>query len=88
MNLDVKGVFNGIWCEKYRPHTLNDIILDDRTLDIIKGFKSEIPNLLFVGNPGTGKCLDGEEELLLYVDDYEYEKIMMYLHTPVAPEIK
>jgi Cdc6-like AAA superfamily ATPase len=55
MNLDVKGVFNGIWCEKYRPHTLNDIILDDRTLDIIKGFKSEIPNLLFVGNPGVGK---------------------------------
>jgi len=60
MNLDVKGVFNGIWCEKYRPHTLNDIILDDRTLDIIKGFKSEIPNLLFVGNPGVGKMIQSD----------------------------
>ena len=51
MNLD----FKGIWTERYRPLTLSDIILDDRTLDIIKGFKTEIPNLLFVGNPGSGK---------------------------------
>jgi len=46
---------SGIWCEKYRPTTLDDIILDDRTLSIVKEFKDEIPNLLFVGNPGTGK---------------------------------
>lgn len=51
MNLD----FKGIWTERYRPLTLSDIILDDRTLDIIKEFKTEIPNLLFVGNPGSGK---------------------------------
>ena len=47
--------FDKIWVEKYRPKTLNDIILDDRTLEIIKEYKDEIPNLLFVGNPGTGK---------------------------------
>ena len=47
--------FDKIWVEKYRPKTLDDIILDDRTLSIIKEFKNEIPNLLFVGNPGTGK---------------------------------
>lgn len=48
-------VFKKIWCERYRPHTLDDIILDEKTLEIVRGFKDEIPNLLFVGNPGTGK---------------------------------
>lgn len=51
MTLDLKA----IWCEKYRPQTLDDIILPERTKDIIKGFTEEIPNLLFVGTPGTGK---------------------------------
>jgi|TARA_R110002020_G_scaffold137796_8_gene307406 DNA polymerase III delta prime subunit len=47
--------FDKIWVEKYRPAKLDDIILDDRTRNIVKEFKDEIPNLLFVGNPGTGK---------------------------------
>ena len=47
--------FDKIWVEKYRPGKLDDIILDKRTLKIVKEFKNEIPNLLFVGNPGTGK---------------------------------
>jgi DNA polymerase III delta prime subunit len=47
--------FDKIWVEKYRPTTLDDIILDERTLSVVKEFKDEIPNLLFVGNPGTGK---------------------------------
>lgn len=52
----IKGGFlEGIWVEKYRPQTLNDIILPERTREIICGFVDEIPNLLFVGTPGTGK---------------------------------
>lgn len=47
--------FDKIWVEKYRPQTLGDVILDEETLRIIKEYKNEIPNLLFVGNPGTGK---------------------------------
>ena len=47
--------FDKIWVEKYRPTTLDDIILDERTLKQVKEFRDEIPNLLFVGNPGTGK---------------------------------
>ena len=47
--------FDKIWVEKYRPQTLDDIILDDETLRVVKEYKDEIPNLLFVGNPGTGK---------------------------------
>lgn len=51
MNLDLKA----IWCERYRPTTLDDLIISDRNREIINGFKEEIPNLLFVGTPGTGK---------------------------------
>jgi DNA polymerase III delta prime subunit len=47
--------FKNIWVEKYRPQILDDIILSDRTREIVKGFSDEIPNLLFVGTPGTGK---------------------------------
>ena len=47
--------FNKIWVEKYRPQTLDDIILSGRNRDIVRGFVDEIPNLLFVGTPGTGK---------------------------------
>jgi len=50
-----KGLLEGIWCEKYRPSKLDDLILSDRTREIVQGYKDEIPNLLFVGTPGTGK---------------------------------
>ena len=47
--------FDKIWAEKYRPHKLDDLILDDKSLRVVKQFEDEIPNLLFVGSPGTGK---------------------------------
>ncbi len=47
--------FDKIWVEKYRPHKLDDLILDDKSLRVVKQFEGEIPNLLFVGSPGTGK---------------------------------
>ena len=40
--------FDKIWVEKYRPAKLEDIILDQRTLNIVKEFKNEIPNLLLL----------------------------------------
>ena len=46
---------NGLWVERYRPHTLADIILPPKTRAIIEEFKDEIPNLLFTGPPGVGK---------------------------------
>ena len=47
--------FDKIWCEKYRPTKLDDLILDEGSLRVVSQFKDEIPNLLFVGSPGTGK---------------------------------
>ena len=48
---------NNIWTEKYRPKTLNDIVLSSETRDILNKFKEDksIPNLLLVGPPGVGK---------------------------------
>ena len=47
--------FDKIWVEKYRPAKLDDLILDESSLRVVSQFKEEIPNLLFVGSPGTGK---------------------------------
>lgn len=45
----------GIWAEKYRPQKLEDLILTDKMRETVSEFRDEIPNLLFVGSPGTGK---------------------------------
>ena len=47
--------FDHLWCEKYRPKTLEDIYLPKKTKDIISQYGEEIPNLLFTGTPGSGK---------------------------------
>ena len=46
-----------IWTEKYRPKTLNDIVLskDDREFFESLATKQEIPHLLFTGWSGIGK---------------------------------
>jgi replication factor C subunit 2/4 len=45
------------WVEKYRPSKLKDLLLDDIIYNKINFFikNKEIPNLLLVGEPGTGK---------------------------------
>ena len=62
---------SSLWCEKYRPATLQDIVLtkEDRALFESFAEKKEIPHLLFAGNPGVGKCLHGDELLEVYVSD-------------------
>lgn len=47
-----------IWSEKYRPSTIDDLIIDDSTKTVVKEWiaNNEIPNLgLFGATPGTGK---------------------------------
>lgn len=44
-----------IWVEKYRPKTLDDLLLDDYNKKIIEDFGKEIPHLLLTGSPGLGK---------------------------------
>lgn len=48
---------HGLWIEKYRPKTLDEMCLDESIKNLIKTYtsKGEIPNLLLVGRPGIGK---------------------------------
>lgn len=48
---------NFLWCEKYRPSTIKDCILPEKTKKILQGYvdRKEIPNLLMAGGPGIGK---------------------------------
>ncbi len=55
-----------VWVEKYRPKRLDDVIGQDA---VIKGLKSyvkskNLPNLMFSGPPGAGKCCKGNTLIL------------------------
>ena len=54
-NFLTENHYNKLWCEKYRPKTLDDILLDSDLKDHFKTIKEDIPNILFYGSPGTGK---------------------------------
>ena len=46
-----------LWWQKYRPKTLDELILNKESKDILKSFESNknIPHLLFTSTAGTGK---------------------------------
>lgn len=46
---------NNIWIEKYRPRTLDDLCINEKTKQLIESYGQEIPHLLFIGPPGRGK---------------------------------
>jgi replication factor C small subunit len=50
-------MFNSLLVEKYRPKTLDDIVLTEEERQYFESLKTkeEIPHLLFAGSPGTGK---------------------------------
>jgi len=48
-------MFDNLWVEKYRPKTLNDLVLSESNRKYFESITNEIPNLLFVGTPGLGK---------------------------------
>lgn len=49
--------YKNLWIEKYRPKSLNDLVLDDNLRADIEKFRKdgEIPHLLFYGQAGGGK---------------------------------
>ena len=49
--------FTDIWVEKYRPTTLDDVVLSDDAESYFRKVKEtgNLPNLLLVGSPGVGK---------------------------------
>ena len=49
--------FTGLWVEKFRPTTLEDIVLSKEDREFFESLRSkqDIPHLLFAGTPGVGK---------------------------------
>lgn len=65
-----------IWAEKYRPQTVEDVILPPKMLADFMTYVKErrTPNMLFSSTgAGLGKCLHKDEKLELYVSDEMYE---------------
>jgi len=48
-------MFNNLWVEKYRPKTIDEMVLSSENRAYFITLKDEVPNLLFVGTPGIGK---------------------------------
>jgi len=50
-------MFDNLWIERYRPKTLDDIVLSDKNRKYFEDVKrkQEIPHLMFSGSPGIGK---------------------------------
>jgi len=48
---------NILWIEKYRPKTIDDLVIDDSTLNKIKRIihDKDMPNIIITGVPGIGK---------------------------------
>lgn len=53
----MENIFDFLWCEKYRPVKMSQVVLSNRCrkeIDTILN-KPEIPHILLCGNPGIGK---------------------------------
>lgn len=64
-----------LWIEKYRPKTLDEIVLSDNTRKIIKSFikNDEIPNLMFCGHQGIGKTTTSKVLINVLEAEYIYQ---------------
>lgn len=55
-----------IWIEKYRPKRLEDVVGHDDIIPRLQSYvdRDDLPNLLFSGPAGTGKCVSGETPIM------------------------
>jgi DNA polymerase III delta prime subunit len=67
--------------EELRPKTLDDVIGQELTIKILKGFikKGKLPHMLFYGKAGTGKCVTKDstifvDNVLLSFDEFKEMK--------------
>lgn len=64
-----------IWCFKYAPQSLDEMILSDEKKEVLKKVILECPNVLLAGKPGTGKGTF--MDILLKETGYDFMKLNM-----------
>jgi DNA polymerase III delta prime subunit len=80
---------NGVpWCEKYRPHLFDDIVLVPLNKKILKNIieTSYFPNLLFYGPPGTGKTTTIINLVNSYQDKLNQKNKELMIHLNASDE--
>ena len=98
--MSIPDVLNQYWSEKYRPKNINDMILDNKIKKQMEEYisKKEIPHMIFLGRPGTGKStlariltfsiVSSDEDMLLINAseargiDIVREKILTFMTVP------
>jgi len=63
---DATGGRTGVWIEKYRPDSLDDVVGHEDIVPRLESYiaKDDLPHLLLAGPAGTGKCTTGETPVL------------------------
>lgn len=71
MSIHNEDITNSLWVEKYRPKKLDEIVLEENQKKFLERCfqKDEIPHILLVGPPGSGKCHSGDETIDIYIDE-------------------
>lgn len=70
------------WTEKYRPTELENIIIEPITKQLINNMinKQIFPNMLFYGQPGTGKTTTIMCLIKRYQDTYNFQNNVIHLN--------
>ena len=65
------SIVNELWVEKYRPKTIEDVVLPKEVKEeFTNTIKSgTLSNLLFSGPAGSGKCLHGDELVEIWIEE-------------------
>lgn len=71
--------YNDLWVEKYRPNSLKDYVFKNKDVKdqieyMIRNPENKripIPHLLFSGSAGTGKCIDGSENITIITEGFK-----------------
>ena len=56
----------GVWLETYRPQTLDEVVGQEAIVERLEHYveSDDVPNMLFAGPAGVGKCVAGETPVL------------------------
>jgi len=64
---------NKLFTEIFRPNDIKNVVLLPRIYNELS--KGLTQNVLLVGPPGGGKCLDYNEEIEIFVDENTYNEL-------------